>query len=243
MLRTIALISVCVLVLQTSCKKDEPLPNDPLQITIMGDSRVEGGPQEEFKSFRYYLWKKLLERDIEFDFLGTRKDSQNYEAHLGKEFDVDHEGKLGDRSDQLLSRIVDLINNHPSQVGNVAIISVGANDLYQAVSANTATDNIKQIVDELQQHNNSITIFIEQIEDGTTSFNTLDVINQEELALLNNNIAGIAIENTTNASKVIAVNMVSLLNDADYADNLHYNVSGAEKIAAQYFNAMNGVLF
>lgn len=227
-----------------SCSKEVPIaPENTYTITALGDSRVEGGPFPAFESYRYYLWQRLIDRGILFDFTGTRNDTKTYPEYKGEQFDPNHEGNLGDRTDQVLDRLNTIISTAPEMLGDAILLGAGGNDLYQGVSGENAAASIATIVDNLQAHNSSITIFIEQIEDGTTQFNSTGVIDAGELDAFNNAIFGIATDKTTSTSKVIAVNMVNLLDDDDYADDLHYNASGAEKIANQYFIAMENDLF
>lgn len=227
-----------------SCSKEVPIPLESVyNITALGDSRVEGGPFPAFESYRYYLWQRLIDRGILFDFVGTRNDTKTYPEYNGEQFDPNHEGSLGDRTDQVLGRLNVIIDLSPEMIGDVILLGVGGNDLYQGISGADAATNISAIVDALQAHNSSITIFIEQIEDGTSQFNSTGVIDAAELDALNNAIFGIATDKTTSTSKVVAVNMVNLLDDDDYADDLHYNASGAVKIANQYFIAMENDLF
>lgn len=241
--KTNYLIAIFIFLL-IGCSKEEPFPIETIYtITALGDSRVEGGPFPAFESFRYYLWQRLIDRGILFDFTGTRNDTKSYPEYNGQQFDPNHEGKLGDRTDQVLDRVTVIIDMAPETLGDVVLLSVGGNDLYQGISGSDAASNIALIVDKLQAHNSSITIFIEQIEDGTTQFNSTGVINATELEVFNNSIFNIASDKTTTTSTVIAVNMVNLLDDDDYADDLHYNASGAVKIANQYFMALENDLF
>lgn len=232
------------IILLVGCSKEEPIVEAPFyKITCLGDSRVEGGPFPMFESYRYYLWVKLIDGLVDFDFVGSRTDTKSYAEHNGLVFDSNHEGLLGDRTDQVLTRVEGLINSTPDAIGNVILLGVGGNDLYQGISGTDAAANISAIIDKLQGHNSSITIFIEQIEDGTTPFNSSGVIDPLELGVYNNAISSFVNAKSTATSKIFAVDMRSLLSDTDYADDLHYNASGAEKIANKYYEAMDLFLF
>ena len=52
----------------------------------------------------------------------------------------------------------------------------------------------------------------------------------------------IATNQTTAASKVIAVDMFTQFNDSYLADDIHYNTAGAEFIATRYYNVLKNVL-
>ena len=45
-----------------------------------------------YESYRYELWKNLVENNYNFDFIGTQVDNGSYEDYDGQNFDVDHEG-------------------------------------------------------------------------------------------------------------------------------------------------------
>jgi lysophospholipase L1-like esterase len=207
------------------------------QILSIGDSRVEGH-QTDFVSYRYELWKLLKSEGKGVDFSGNRIDERVYPSFQDIPFDSNHEGKSGDRSDEALERVDSLITNNPEMVGNVALLGLGGNDLVQGIPINNSIRHLNLIIDKLQETNSSITIFIERIAPGTTGFQDNNGLSQSEYVAFNNAIYNIAIAKTTSESKVIVVDMSTVLDDEDYADDVHYNQSGAEKIANQYFEAM-----
>jgi len=47
----------------------KPVSTSANKILILGASRVEGA-RPEYESFRYELWKDLVENDLTFDFIG-----------------------------------------------------------------------------------------------------------------------------------------------------------------------------
>ena len=50
-----------------------------------------------FESFRYGLWKNLVDYGYDFDFVGKQKDDGTYAEYLVREFDNDHKGQGGSR--------------------------------------------------------------------------------------------------------------------------------------------------
>lgn len=226
-----------------SCNSDDDLPEkiEFFQILSIGDSRVEGHATD-FVSYRYELWKLLKENNKNVDFFGSRTDQRIYPDFQEIPFDIHHEGKGGDRVDQALIRLDTLITATPEMVGNVVLIGIGGNDLFQGIPASTSIQNLNLIIDKLQEVNESVTIIIEQIAPGTTDFQESNTMNYSEYIAFNNAISNLAVTRTTPTSKVIAVDMSTILNDQDYADDVHYNESGARKIANQYYEAMQ-ILF
>jgi len=210
------LLLIVIFALVGCTSGDDELPEriQSLQILSIGDSRVEGH-ETDFVSYRYELWKLLKNDDRIIDFLGSRIDQRIYPDFQETQFDINHEGKSGDRIDEALIRLDTLIANNPSAVGNIVLLGIGGNDLVQGVSAGTSIQNLNRLIDKLQEANSTTTIFIEKIAPGTTDF-----------------------QESTSQSKVIAVDMSTILTDEDYADAVHYNQSGAQKIANQYYEAM-----
>ncbi len=225
------------------CENDDDLPENIqlFQILPVGDSRVEGH-ETDFISYRYELWKLLKENNKDVDFFGSKLDERIYPDFQEISFDNNHEAKGGDRADQALERLDTLIANNPAIVGNIILLGIGGNDLVQGVSANNSIQNISSIIDKLQEVNNSVTIFIEKIAPGSTAFQESNAMNLSEYIAFNNAISNLAITKSTSESRVVVVDMSTILTDEDYADNVHYNQSGAQKIAIQYFEAMQ-ILF
>lgn len=245
----LGIICIIGLTLMLSCNKEEnlsiispPTSSSSFQILPLGDSRVEGH-DTAFESYRYELWKKLKERGLDIDFLGSETDHRTYPDFQNGMFDPNHEGHGGARTDQVLERVNTLISSNPESIGNVVLLCAGGNDLLEAYSASSAISNINEIIDALQMANNSITIFIEKIAAGTTAFNHSNEVDLAEFESFNNLISDVAANQSTSISKVIVVDMSNLLDDSDYADDVHYNNSGAEKIARQYFMVMDNELF
>lgn len=231
------LISIFALIGCTSGDDDLPERIQSFQILSIGDSRVEGH-ETDFVSYRYELWKLLKNDTRDVDFFGSRIDQRIYPDFQETQFDTQHEGKSGDRIDEALIRLDTLITNNPNVVGNIVLLGIGGNDLIQGISAGTSIQNLNIMIDKLQEANSSTTIFIEKIAPGTTSFQESNAMNQSEYETFNNAISNLALIRSTPQSRVIAVDMSTLLTDEDYADQVHYNQSGAQKIANQYYEAI-----
>ena len=227
-----------------SCKKDDQAPdttsNNSATKTIMPleASRVEGD-RPTFESFRYELWKDLIENDLNFDFIGTKKDGATYASVNGNNFDVDHEGRGGWTSGQILTNI----SNWVSQAGIPDIVlfsSPGGNDALQNLSYPQAIININGIIDSLQSANPNITILIERMAPGNSAIMTPQLttyFNQMQQDVLT-----IATNQTTSTSQVIAIDMFTGFTDAMLADPVHYNSSGADFIATRYYTELAKLL-
>ncbi|NNE26430.1 MAG: hypothetical protein HKN09_06270 [Saprospiraceae bacterium] len=51
------------------------------------------------------MWKLLLDEGYAFDYIGTQEDPASYPSYKGEAFDMDHEGRGGWTSGQILDGI------------------------------------------------------------------------------------------------------------------------------------------
>ena len=226
-----------------ACNEEEPVTPDPPSTSInkimpLGASRVEGA-RPDFESYRYELWKLLVDGGWDFDYIGTMNDFSSYPEYLGFTFDMDHEGRGGWTSSEILDGIEDWLN----QAGAPDIVlfsSPGGNDGLQGLSYNQAINNINQIIDAIQAANPNVTIIIEQMAPAQSASMT------GELALffeqIQQDVVTIATEQTTSTSAVLTVDMASGFGDSLLADDVHYNEAGARFIADRYYSVLTGVL-
>lgn len=208
------------------------------KILPLGASRVQGD-RPEYESFRYELWKDLVEQDWEFDFIGTMQDQASYEDFMGLDFDPDHEGRGGWTSGAILYRLRGWLE----QTGAPDIVlfsSPGGNDALQGLEYAAAVENVREIVEVLQAENPEVTILIEQMAPGHSDIMN-DALSQYFVAM-QNEVSEMAESMSTESSRVIAVDMHTGFSDQLLADDVHYNVAGAEFIASRYYKVLAGVL-
>lgn len=232
------------LMIFNSCNKEEnditpkPQSNSINKILPLGASRVEGA-RPEYESFRYELWKDLIDNNWSFDFIGTQSDDASYAPFDNNIFDIDHEGRGGWTSGQIL----DELNSWLSETGTPDIVllsSPGGNDALEGLPYEDAVENINSIIDILQTNNPNVTIVIEQMAPGRTDIMTAELtsfLDQMQQEVLN-----ISTNQSTSTSQVIAVDMFTGFDDSFLADDVHYNESGAEFIATRYYNALENIL-
>lgn len=190
---------------------------------------------ESYESYRYELWKNLVDNNYNFDFVGRQKDYGTYEEYLGLEFDNDHEGAGGYESEDVLDNIDEILTAISSP--DIVLLSIGGNDLLDGGNPpSEPIANIVELVEKLQTHNSNITIFLEEIApaNNETMSSSLTV----NLNDFNSQIVSIASNLTTNTSKVIALDMNSNFNESYLADDVHYNEAGAKFIADIYFDGI-----
>ena len=226
-----------------ACNKDDDTNLKPQSTSInkilpLGASRVEGA-RPEFESYRYELWKKLIENDWTFDFIGTQSDESFYPKYSDQNFDTDHEGRSGWTSEQILEGL----NGWSNQTGAPDIVlfsSPGGNDILNDQNYNQAVLNINAIIDALQTKNPNVTILIEQAAQGRSDFMTPELT--KAFNQMQEDVLAIASNQTTRTSQVIAVDMFTGFTDSLLADDVHYNEDGAEFIAKRYFKVLENVL-
>ena len=201
----------------SSCKKDNEQDND------------------SYESYRYELWKNLVDSNYNFDYVGRQKDYGNYEEYSGQEFDNDHEGAGGYESEDILVNIDEILKVISSP--DIVLLSIGGNDLLDGGNPpSEPIANIVELVEKLQAHNSNITIFLERIAPANSETMTSSLTNK--LNDFNSQIISIADNLTTNTSKVIALDMNTNFNESYLADDVHYNEAGAKFIADIYFGGI-----
>ena len=209
---------ICVFAcIVSSCEKDNEQEND------------------SYESYRYELWKNLVDSNYNFDFVGRQKDYGTYEEYSGEEFDNDHEGAGGYESEDVLDDIDEILAAIPSL--DVVLLSIGGNDLLDGGNPpSEPIANIVELVEKLQTHNSNITIFLERIAPANSETMTSSLTTN--LNDFNSQIISIADNLTTNTSKVIALDMNTNFNESYLADDVHYNKAGAKFIADIYFDGI-----
>lgn len=224
----------------TACEEEEnvqpKLPSDSInKIMPLGASRVEGA-RPAFESFRYELWKDLKENGWNVDYIGSRTDDASYPALNDADFDRDHEGRGGWTSGEILNGL----NQWVDAVGNPDIVlfsSPGGNDILNGLASFDQTiSNINAIIDTLQGRNPNVTILIEELAPGKSSFMTPEFT--ASFQAIQQAVKTIATQQTTSTSRVISVDMFTGFTDAMLADEVHYNEAGADFIAARYYHVL-----
>ena len=206
-----------LLIIISSCKKNNEQEND------------------SYESYRYELWKNLIDNNYNFDFIGREKDYGTYPLYAGLEFDNDHEGSGGFESEDILANIEEILTTIASP--DIVLLSIGGNDLLDGGNPpSEPISNIVELVGILQTHNSNITIFLEKIAPANNETMTSSLTNK--LNDFNSQIVSIANSLTSNTSKVIALDMNTNFNESYLADDVHYNEAGAKFIADIYFNGI-----
>tara|TARA_Y100001933_G_scaffold73875_1_gene75284 strand:- start:140 stop:907 length:768 start_codon:yes stop_codon:yes gene_type:complete len=236
-------IVICIAFIALSCNKEEGQETKPISTSInkilpLGASRVEGN-RPEYESFRYELWKDLTENGWTFDFIGTQSDEANYPSFNSLDFDIDHEGNGGWTSAEILQALP----NNLEETGAPDIVlfsSPGGNDALLGLPYDEAIENINSIIDLLQNANPNITIIIELMAPGHSNMMTPELTTYFQQ--LHQGVVTICEEQSATNSLVVEVDMSTGFSDAYLADDVHYNVAGADFIAQRYYTLLATLL-
>ena len=209
----------------------------PLRILPLGDSITQADSQ--LYSYRYPLWKKLVDRGVSFDFVGSHSTNYggnpNWPAYNGKQFDPDNEGHWGWRADQIIydtKTKTGLSTWLKGYDADIALIHIGTNDLIQHQDVEQTAGEIRTIIETLRADNPSITILLSNL----IPFQDKPV----ELDQLNNRIRDLASTLDTTTSRIIFVdqNTGYFISD-NQADQVHPNSqTGEAKMAQKWFDAL-----
>ena len=210
----------------------------PNKIMPLGASRVQG-LSPWFESYRYQLWKDLIDGGWDFDYIGTETETGSYPNYEGLSFDPDHQGKMTWTSEQIFEDLESTL--HETGYPDIVLFSSpGGNDILDGLPYENVIENVHGIIDLFQDRNPDIIILIEQLAPGKTSFMTPELTAIFEQAVLD--VETIAQEQTDENSQVIPVNMFDGFVDRYLSDNIHYNEEGAEFIAQRYYEALETIL-
>lgn len=235
-----ALLILTLFLVVIACNKedsieiiDPPVVEGAIKIMPLGDSRVEGA-RPVHESYRYELWKNIIDNNLVVDFVGTRKDEASYPTYQDNIFDRDHEGTGGAVTDDILETIQGITTENAP---DIVLLDIGGNDLLEgSQNVERTIANINQIIDYLQAQNENIVVILEQIAPGQSNFMTPVFI--ARLDDFNSQIPEVADRQTTATSTVTFANMAKDWTDDWLVDPVHYNEEGAKVVADRYFEVL-----
>lgn len=238
---------VTLLIFTWACSTTENIENENIvvsssknKILCIGDSRVEGH-RPNHESYRYELWKKLVDSGKEFDFVGPFIDKGSYATYKNLSFDKDHAGIGGDTTVGVLNRYNE---NVKDIIPDIVLLGIGGNDIADyGASIDEVISNISSILDIIKANNANSVVIVEIIAganpntDLGRTFNSL--ISEFETKMIQ-----LANSKSSENFKVVPVNMnENFTNNANnYADAVHYSETGAIEIANRYFTAIESFL-
>ena len=94
---------------QTNATKEENINDIPNKIMPLGASRVQG-LTPLFESYRFELWKDLIDGGWDFDYIGTETETGSYPNYENLSFDPDHQGKMSWTSEKIFEELESILH-------------------------------------------------------------------------------------------------------------------------------------
>lgn len=230
-LRTVILIVVAILILSTSA-----FASDIVKILMVGDSITQGGNKPKEFSYRYALFKLLIDKNICFDFIGSRSHAKTkgfiWPDYRGQKFDLDHEGYYGINTKKLL----EMIKKKKSSIAfpDIVLLHVGTNDRRSLNLTYDVEVPLQRLILEFNDMNPNVIIFVSLLNQKFGEINEIR----------NSIIKVIADLNANTEIKVHAVDHHSNWferpdkPDSDTIDWVHPNEKGQRNMATIWLNHM-----
>ena len=252
--RTIYLsVAVCLLFISVTGGISLPAVasgNVHYKILPLGDSITAGrSPTLRYwDTYRYPLFKKLVDANISFEYVGTQADNKPYpqNPYRGQSVDRKHEGYPGRTVDYFVSGNSPRLTQYlSSYTPDIALVHLGTNNILGGASrgqdpaqvASETVEKIRTVIALLRNDNPNIIILLAQI----TPISTGRVPDTTRVTRYNAQLATVARSLTTSASPIILVDQFSgydATQGQDVYDGLHPNESGSEKMAQRWFTAI-----
>lgn len=218
---------------------------DVHRILPLGDSITQADAHRA--SYRYPLWRMLVDAGLAFDFVGSMRRHYGEQPgagppqpdYRGLAFDRDHEGHFGWTAREIVDgrrggngagtgKLVQWVAHYDA---DIALIHLGTNDLYRGRSNESILDDLKEIIRILRADNPAVVVLLAQLipagqEPGV-------------VASLNRAVPRMAQDMSTARSPVIVVDHHSGFDPReDTYDGVHPNASGERKMARRWFDAI-----
>jgi hypothetical protein len=216
------------------------------RIVCLGNSITQA--DENHKSYRYFLWKQLIDANIDFEYVGSHNENKfgaanpaQNEVYKGKTFTNVNEAHWGWRTDEILNGQDDY---YPYGTGletwlqdyipDMALIHLGTNDIFQGQNTSETIGELKEVIRLLRNNNPQVTILLAQLVPTGKTNSTNDTIQ-----VFNNKIGTLGSSLTTANSNIIVVDQYTGFDGAtDTYDEVHTNESGERKMAQRWFEAI-----
>lgn len=213
-----------------------PTPQKTMNILPLGDSITQA--RYDQLSYRYPLWKLLIDEGKDISFIGTQNqtynDTRSWPSYNGLQFDQDHEGHSGKTADWILDHLDDYFPQY-EEVADIVLIHLGTNDLlWTDDEPLTIKNDIGNVIDKLRTHNPSIKILLAKITPFNYGGHLLDNDND-----FNATLDSLANEKYQDDSPVVIVDMASGFDlDEHTYDGLHPNEQGELLMSQRWFDAL-----
>ena len=216
---------------------------DTVRIMPLGDSITAGiGPflgniNTNYRSgYRGYLWQLLKDTNYDIDFVGSQSDG----ASIVPAFDTDHEGYIGYTTDDIAAIVYEKLKlNAP----DIILLHIGTNDIspYRFVLPSTSVAGVESILEAIDTYESEYHHPVHVVLSSIIKVITFD---QSLGITYNENLKELVEMRISNGDKITFIDMekdVGLM-FCDYADFLHPNIFGYQKMAHIWFDALDEIL-
>jgi hypothetical protein len=193
-------------------------------------------------SYRRPLWLMLQSAGKSVDFVGSMTEVEGTPLPL-TDFDKNHEGHAGWRTDQLLydrgwydglGTVGDWIKLH---MPDMVLLHTGTNDCAQGQSSASTVVEIGSVIDTMRFHNPAIKIYLAKLIGSGYSWNA-------KIDSINNAIPALAALKSTLASPIVVVDMSSVFDPSIHtSEGIHPNPTGEQIMAQAWFDAIAPATF
>lgn len=218
-----------------------------VRVMCLGNSITQA--DENHVSYRYPLWKKLVDAGIEVEFVGSH-DKNKWGANSpkqnttynGKTFTNVNEGHWGWRIDQILNG-----HNENQHVGKLsgwlqqytpdyALLHLGTNDIFQNQPIDETIAELEEVIRQIRARNSTVRIMLAQLIPANKFW---DNYTDGAIRAYNTKIAALVDKLNTAASPVILVDQYSGFDPATMLyDEAHPNEQGEEVMAQKWYTAL-----
>ena len=247
-------IWLSIIIVSTIVVASTTLKSQSIKILPIGNSITQLNNQHN--SYRYELWKKLVDDGLDFDYVGSMTDHYNcgtpiFPDYNGKMFDKDHEGHWGWKTDEIINggsasncrgtgNISSWLNNYTP---DIALIHLGTNDMMldwnDGLGVAETINELKSLITILRADNPNVIILLAKLIPADPSVFSWAA----RIEVLNAEIPSIAIDMETEDSPIVIVDQFSGFSAIDDTfDGAHPNATGEEKMAQKWFDAIKSVL-
>lgn len=198
-----------------------------VKIMPLGDSITESS--KGHNSYRYYLWHLLIDSGFHVDFVGSKHGVGGGPA-ADSDFDMDHEGHAGWRTDEILNHIQEWA---AAASPDVVLLHIGTNDVCQRRSVASTVNNISGIIDALRTVNPHVRILLAELINSSNC----------PPGALNASVPALVADKNRQESPITLVDQFSGFDPATMTDDgTHPNAAGDSRMAARWFDQLAPVL-
>lgn len=222
------------------------------RILPLGDSITQA--EANRASYRYPLWRMLVDSGLAFDFVGSLKKHQDRYSkgtppqpdYEGESFDRDHEGHFGWTADEIIKgrdfdngsgsgKLTEWVEGYDA---DIALVHLGTNDAFNRQSNESTVNELKEIIRILREDNPEVTVLLAKLIPVKHDPGNADVVES-----LNEAIPQVVADMHTEQSPVILVDHFNGFDaEEDTYDGVHPNESGETRMAQRWFEAIMDVV-